>query len=285
MEWVRKYDQGASIGLEDQTWDEVWHVYNFSPAAGDPVWTDLLADRIDLAPGQIHPNILAAYVTKFEPRPLTTRSSAWEITVSYKIGDPKELDLAPHLRGAIIELQHEAVEVPTFARQDGTPWLTTAGELIEGVTRVENHWVFSVEKNVLAVPAWSLNYADAVNSDAVVIRGLSCAAHYLLLMDLRVGNLSKEVIGNVPYLYYPISFSLAFNPRTWETKALNRGLYQIDDAGEYVTCKDDEGNDCDTPQFLDAAGKQLTNPVNPASVITVDGWNHTLLPFSVLPLS
>lgn len=285
MEWIRKHDQGGSVGLgNDISWDEIWHIYNYSPTPGSPVWVDMLVDKPELSPGQIHGTVTAAYVSGFVPKPLTSRSTAWEVTVSYTVGDPQALDIAPHLRPAIIELQHEAVEVPTFTFQDGSAILTKAGELIEGITRVENHWVFSVSKNVTVVPAWALNYADAVNSDTTVIRGLSCAAHYLLLMDLRVGNLTKEVIGSTSYLYFPVSFSLAYNPRTWKTKVLNRGLYQLD-GGAYVHCVDSEGNPADSPQFLDAAGKQLPYPVTPASINLIEGWNHELLPFSVLPLA
>lgn len=202
MDWVRKRDQGASIGLGEADWDDVWHVYKFAPNAGDPAWTDLLANRPDLAPGRIHPSVPAAYVTKFSPKPINSRSTAWEITVSYRIGDPKEQDLPPHQRAAVIEVQPESIEVPTFVKQDGKPWINTAGDLLEGITRVENHWIFAVQKNVLAVPAWTLNYADAVNSDAVNVRGLTMAKHCLLLKDLRIGNLSKEVIGSAAYLYF-----------------------------------------------------------------------------------
>jgi hypothetical protein len=284
--WRRGFDVGDSVKRDSRDWDEHWNVLDYDPPVGQPPSELLLWERPDLAPGQPHPVILGAYVDEFSPEQIVKGGDAWDVTVRYVRGrEEVDLSLPPTQRPAVIDATHESVEVPTFRKQNDDPWVNTAGDLIAGITRTENHWIFNVQKNVQTVPAWFLNYADAVNSDAVTIKGLAILPHYLMLKEPRIPlNPSTETIGGIAYSYYPISFSLVYNPRTWITKVYNRGLFEIDAVEGYRRIEID-GEPVDEPQFLDEDGAFLPPPVDPADMVILEGWDHELLPFSVLPLS
>jgi hypothetical protein len=293
LDWRRHRPKGGSLAASDTSietaWDEGFDVINYVPPVGSPAWIGLIVDRPWLFPGSVHPTVLSAYVTNFKADPLGLKG--WRVTVSYRVGDPKELDLPPLMRAAEVEIETESVEVPTFTQHDGTPWLNEAGDLIAGLTRYENHVIFKITKNVATVPAWFLTMADsAVNNDAFSIKGLAIAAEYAMLKQPRAGKLTKEIVNGVPYVFYPIGFEIHYHPATWKTRVYNRGLYQIDttkypDGGGYGPCVDDEGEPATEPCFLDAAGKQLPFPVNPASIVTLEGWNSPLMSFAALPLT
>jgi len=211
------------------------------------------------------------------------------VTVGYRIGDPKELDLPPLDRAAEIEIDTEEVEKPNFKQYDGTPWLSKAGGLIAGLTKPEAHVIFKVSKNVASVPSWFLTEFP-VNSDAIAIKSLSIPAHYAQVHKQHAGKLTKERVNGIDYLFYPISFELHYNPSTWKTKVYNRDLYQIDTSlypgNGYGPCVDDDGEATTEPCFLDSAGKQLPFPVNPASIVTLEGWDFPLIAFDgTLPLT
>jgi hypothetical protein len=283
--WTRGYDPPESVKRDSQEWDEHWNAIGYEPPLNQPAWVGLLAERPDLSPGQPHPVVLGAYVEDFGPERNGT-AAAWEVAVRYVRGrETTQQDVPPTQRPAVIEVQPESIEVPTFRWQNGDPIINKAGDLIAGVTRTENHWVFAVQKNVVSVPAWALTYADAVNSDPVSIKGLTVAPHYLLLKDLRIGNETTETVNALPYTFFPVSFSLVYNPRKWITKVYNRGLYEINDDGDKVRITDDEGEPVDEPQFLDDNGKRLPYPVNPSSIVVIEDWLHELKPFSALPLT
>lgn len=285
--WHKHRDKGGRLSASEssleQEWDEGYDVLGFTPATGQPAWVGLIIERPQLAPGQIHPTVSGAYVTRFKADPIDT-STGWRVIVSYRIGDPRALDLPPTQRPAIIETNTESVEVPTFVKADGSPWLNTAGDLIVGLVKKKTRIIFSVRKNLPAYPAWLLPYDDACNNDTVIIRGLNIAPHYLLLGDVRLGDLERENVNGIDYLFFPASFTLTYDPDTWQTKVYNRGLYQVDGT-EYLPCRDSEGEPVQEPAFLDNAGKQLAYPVNPASIVTIEDWDHDLLPFSALPLT
>ena len=289
MKWSRGFDEGGSAERDSREWVERWNVLEYDPPVGEPAWYGLLGNRPDLAPGAAHPTVLFAYVTNFEPERIVNGSDSWEVEVTYRIASEdrkQDYTLPPTQRPAIITATHESVEVPTAKKQNGDPWINTAGDLIAGHTRTENHWIFSVEKNVANVPTWFLEYADAVNDDAVVIKGLAVDQYHLLLKEPKIPmNPSYETVNDVEYQFYPISFSLVYNPRTWETKLYNRGLYEIDPTEGYRRITDDEGEPVDEPQFLDAAGAKLPHPVDPEDIVEIAGWDHALLPFNALPLT
>jgi hypothetical protein len=285
--WRRGFDVGDSVKRESQEWDEHWNVLDYDPPAGQPAWYGLLNERPDLAPGQMHPTILGAYVEEFSPERIVEGGDGWDVTVRYVIGrEDIRLDLPPIQRPAIIDATHESVEVPTFTKADGSFWRNTAGDLIAGITKVENHWVFNVQKNVATVPAWFLDYANAVNSDPVNLRGLGVLPHYLLLKEPRVPlNPSTEQVNGITYNFYPLTFSLLYNPNTWITKVFNRGLWEQHPTDGYKRITDDEDEPVDEPQFLDEDGAALPLPVADEDIIILEGWNYDLKPFSVLPLT
>jgi hypothetical protein len=285
--WRRGYDVSESVKRDSQEWEEHWNVLNYEPPVGQPAWYGLLNERPDLAPGAQHPIVLSAYVDDFSPERVTPGADAWDVTVRYASRrDDTQINLPPTMRPAIIDATHESVEAPTFTKADGSFWRNTAGDLISGITKVENHWVFSVQKNVAQVPQWFLDYANAVNSDAVNLRGLAVLPHYLLLKEPRIPlNPTTEQVNGINYNFYPLTFSLLYNPRTWKTKVFNRGLWEKHPTDGYRRITDDEDEPVEEPQFLDEDGAALPLPVADEDIIVLEGWDYDLKPFAALPLT
>lgn len=275
-------EKTSARGIE---WDEVWHVEGFVQG-NDPAWPSILTDRPAIAYGQPHASVTGAYVDDLEIVPLGDTDSL-TVTVKYLIafGGPA-IGTNPWDRPARITVTSESVEVPTFEKADGTPWVNTAGDLIQGLTRTENHIVFNISKDFEAstYPAWLLTYADAANDDTFSIKSLSISPHYAMLLRPLFGEDQTEQVNGVTVSYVTGTFQIAYNPRTWKTKVYSRGLYQLV-SGKRVPCLDDDGDPMTEPVFLDANGVALPYPLNPANVVTVEGWNHELKPFAALPLT
>ena len=290
--WVKQHQPTADINVGGQEFEERWTVYGYTAGPTSVPWADLLADNPGLALGAAHSTITGAVVTSFTPEAMSPRDNLWRVTVTYTWPEV-DSTVAPHLRPAVITCHSETVYVPTFRWKNGDPIINTAGSLITGVEQPVNHWIFHVEKNVLAVPTWTLNYADAVNSDAVTVRGINIAAHYLMLQNLDIGPDSSEPVGGVTYNYIPVAFDLIYNPLDWKTRIFNMGLYQISD-GKRVPCIDANGEHSSEPMFLKANGEMEDYPspsVTESAFIAAitstmrEGWLHDLLPFNVLPLT
>lgn len=305
--WSRGYIESDSSSGDRREWDEPWTALDANVPAGTPPLDVLLADRPDLAHGQQHPSVPGVYVSDVSAEEIVKGSDSYVVTVRWS-RSREEIDrsLPPHQRPAEIDGVYESVEVPTFIKADGTPWLTTAGNLLGDITKTENHWIYSVQKNVLSVPSWLEEYGNAVNSDTVAFKGRTFDPGYLLLKDLRVPlTPSTEEVGGIVHNFYPISFSLVRNPQTWKTRALNRDLYRLEWDGEPGApgatatpkrCVDGEGEDAEEPMFLDEWGQQLglttvggrtvyRGPIDPEDIYFVEGWNYDRKPFSVLPLT
>src|SRR5690606_7639289 len=124
LNWTRHKDSGGTATLSEtslsQEWDEVYSVLRYVPPDGVPGWFGLIVDRPWLSPGSIHPTVLSAYVTKFQAERIGS-SDAWDVIVSYRVGDPKAFDLPPTQRPAVIEVSTESVEVATFKKANGDP--------------------------------------------------------------------------------------------------------------------------------------------------------------------
>lgn len=282
-DWQRSFDPAESLERSSAEWDEVWDVGGYVQAA-NPAFVDLVSDRPDLAPGQPHATVAYAYVDRFTPE-RQGDTDGWTVTVRYKIVAEQQPDVSPLSRPAEISVETETIEVPTFKRGDGSLILNTAGGLIYGATRPVTRLIFNVEKNVASVPAWVLAYSDnAVNSDAVTIDGLSIPAGKLQLQKVRATPRKTEVVNGAVVVYRTLSFALVYDPRGWERKVYNRGLYQKFE-GRVVPCFDSDKEPTSEPMFLDSAGAQLPLPLTEASVIEVDATTKTDLAFSSLPLT
>lgn len=282
--WRRGYNGSQTLTAESLEWDEVWNVYGYVEPAAGLAALDLTADRPDLTPGFAHGVVPNAYVDSFDPVRLGT-SDGWACTVHYKVY-PTARDVSPLDIPAEISVETEVITVPTFKRVSGSLIVNTAGGLIYGVTRKVKLTHFDVEKNVGSIPAWLFDYSDnVVNEDAFTIDGLAIDPKKVLLQKVRGSKKETAIVNGAPVSYRVLSFRLTHNPLGWEEKVYNRGLYQKFE-GRIVPCFDSDKEPTSEPMFLDEDGAQLPLPLDPASIIEIDGVGILELPFgSVLPLT
>lgn len=152
-------------------------------------------------------------------------------------------------------------QAPVLVDSRGNPIINTAGSPI-ALQEEQRNWQIDVIRNVSTVPTWVMKYAQAVNSDTVVLDGLAFAPRTLAVQALRVGpEVPIEDTGNT---YREIRISLQHNRDTWDVQLLNRGFYErradyrpdgtIRLYNDLVPIVDANGDPITEPQFLNESG-------------------------------
>ena len=280
--WKIAFDGSASATYNTAEWEDVWNVFGYVQGPNSVAWYDLMLDAPQLAPGQRHPNILNAFASQFVPERMGT-SDGWRVRVTWRIEIDNQQDVSPTSRPPKISADSESVEVPTFYWADGTPTVNTAGQLMTGITRIENHVIFNIEANVGTVPAYFLTSGGRVNSDPVIVAGLAIGAGYLQMRNPRASEDKTDMINGAPETYRTINFSVVYNPNTWISKVPSMGYYQ-NLLGVLSSCLDGDGEVMTEPAFLDASGAHLSVPVDPNQVYFIEKWAMERVAFAGLPL-
>ncbi|HWL07332.1 MAG TPA: hypothetical protein VNQ76_02860 [Planctomicrobium sp.] len=178
--------------------------------------------RPDLQRWQPHPEDRDALVRRFALQQ-RKHSLLWDITVDYSTAAGEEED-NPLDVAARIEMG-ETTQANPVARDTNGRWLVnTAGKPLEGVTEDFSFVTLNVTKNIGPWPAWLLQYRQAVNSDAIRIKGLTCAPRTLKVGSLTIG--AEQLFGD-DLVYAELRMNLIYNEDTWDRWFLNRGLEEV----------------------------------------------------------
>ena len=239
-----------------------------------------------------HPNDPQALVLHVTARRRRRANRVWDIEAVYTTElDRLEQPNNPLQRPAEISIEQVEYELPRVLDKDGQPLTNTAGDLLEGITEAEPGLVLHVQKNVAAWPRWLLSYMNAVNSDAVRLKGLTFPKGTLRLRGLRIPPIQQHE----RWVYYPLSFQLHFRGDGWQPRLLNRGWHEL------VDVPDPESDDPDAtvktkrrirlangeypsePQFLARDGSWLGEQPDPRRIVVLDHKTKRELPFAALP--
>ena len=237
-----------------------------------------------------HPRDPAARVTKpqFERR----GPGLWEITVEYSTqGDDRKNPLA---RPTVWDLtQFTARQLFRSRDEKNKPIVNTAGGLFDDPPpSVERHYpTLRGTRNItVEFPPWLLEYSDAVNSDAVRIRGLTFPA---LTLKARVGIGPEDEENDIPFSVLTMEFE--FNPATWRHFQPNRGFEElVYDKGQDLKRNKKpagrrkilvDGEPISEPAWLDEFGRAIENPSeNLDKLIFLEFALYPERPFGRLPL-
>lgn len=155
------------------------------------------------------------------------------------------------------------IQIPAWMDADRKLCVTTAGEPLVGMTRVQRIWRFTGEKNIPGIPAWLAEYGRSTNADTVRIGTVAIKPNCLQLQSVRIGDedSSTKVAGRT-IIFRPLQVEVWWNPFTWTTEVLNAGLYELRrlnlrelKKAVYVPVRiSNNGDNVDSPQFLDKNG-------------------------------
>lgn len=186
--------------------------------------------------GSVHPRDPRAYCTDKSLTNEGFSKCVWKATLSYST--ERELTENPLEAPAAIEWNSSATQCGFTLDSDGNPILNSAGDFFaEGVKGEKSFWTVNITKNVAIVPSWILTYADAVNSGAVTVDGVSVPAKYAKVSSIKI---SKTLNSN-DIAYRELQIGLKLNPDKWTRRMIDQGLR--------YTFTDDDGNVVKTPCF------------------------------------
>lgn len=201
------------------------------------------------------------------------------------------------------------VEVPAWVDAKGRPLVTTAGEIIPGLTRKIRIWNVRGTRNVPGVPSWILaGYGDSVNGDSVRLDGINFQPNYLALEKLSIGTWQEYKVQGRAVRFREMSFEFWYNPLSWSTFALNRGFVELltreevletDSDGNptkkrkvpyQIRATNNAGEEVNSPVFLDKNGKRprdkttglIKEQLAPADIVVLRFDLQNALPYAPL---
>lgn len=208
---------------------------------------------------------------------------AWELDCEASpFSFPSQPD-SPLAEPADISVDCDLREEHTLFDHKKRPIVTTAGEWIAGVTREVPTLVYRVAKNLGTDPAWFDTHMGAINSDAVRLRGRTCAPKTLLLR--RCSLAPYQTRNRVRYT--ACTLELSYKADQWIHRIWNRGTLQLIEFKNEKQKKDwrqerilsgNPATPVTEPVPLDAKGVPLegvldpnqTTPIDPRKMIILD---------------
>jgi hypothetical protein len=264
--------------------------YLLARTADDDTADDILAAAPTLRRNAPHPDNRQARVTK----PTLERIAAglWEITLEYSTAADDRTN--PLARPTAWDLTQFTARTHYRSRDEkGRPIVNTAGGLFDDPPpSVERHYpTLRGTRNIPpAFPPWLLDYVDAVNSDAVRIRGLVFPPKTL---KARIGIGPEETENDVAFS--ALSMEFEYNPATWRHFQPNRGYEELTydkgqnlkkfrkPAGRRKILVD--GEPITEPAWLDEYGRAIEDPAeNLEKLIFLEFQLYPEKPFGALPL-
>jgi hypothetical protein len=164
---------------------------------------------------------------------------------------------------------------------NGQAILNSAGDPYDPPLEVDrSHWTCSFVANVADVPAYILDYEDAINNASIMIGGIPAAQYTAKIDEIDISELKIE--GD--YEYYEFGFTLEFRREKWNpVKVLDQGMrYKSGSDRKQIMDNSTPARPVSSAKLLDGAGAVLANP----SVSTAVYNSHTCYyakPFNVLP--
>jgi hypothetical protein len=210
--------------------------------------------------------------------------TGYEVTCSYS--SEREVQENPLNEPASIEWDTEQFQMPVFQDEDGDACVNSAGSYYDPpIMKDDSRWFAEVSVNVAEVPSWFLTYPDAVNSDEIVVDGLTVGIGVAKIQ--RVG-LGKWLFRN-GVKYRTVRYHLHFKEDGWHAKPLDQGFHRIDpaDANNRIPIKLIDADTSEQtfpvdPVLLDGSGDVLSNP-GPATAVFGDHRIYKRKAFASLP--
>ena len=210
--------------------------------------------------------------------------TGWDVTVTWTTenvardaaGNPQNKS-NPLAEPAFHDWSGEQFQRPAVEDVNGNMIGNAAGDLYDPPEMIDDsRLVCRIEKNVAAVPAWLLNYQDAVNSVAFTVDGYPVPTGQAKFQRLQ---LSRVNVRN-GVRYRVLRFELHMRAEGWRLRPLNAGFRKSD--GENITLSDGTFPTAPVPLLPDGSDR-----LDPPSLSNANYGNHMVYrtrDFSFLPL-
>lgn len=236
--------------------------------------------------GSVHPSDPGAWVNSRQAK-CESGYVDWKLYVKWS--SKRELATDPTAEPAIITVSTEQFQKVADKDINGYAVCNSAGDPFDPPYMMDDsRRVIHVQKNMSGHPAWILNYQDAVNSDAVTIKGVTYAVGQMKLQRVSIGE--DQVRNGVPFVV--VSLEIHCQRDGWHLKPLDAGfrelawdgLTRINIYNPASTTDDTERERISAPVPLNGSGQVLENPDTSTSVF-LDYQIYVTEAFADLPLT
>lgn len=209
----------------------------------------------------------------------------WTVTAEYS--SERELNEDPTQDAMQIRVYSEQFQKPAVFDKNGDKIVNSAGDPFDPPLMMDDsRRVISLVRNVAAYPAWVLSYADAVNSDAFTVRGITYAVGVGKVQSVSISDTQQRN----GYPFYSVEVLIHLQKNGWILRPLDVGFRELsnasgsDSGGGQVLINilnPGDGERPSAPVPLDGEGHQQENPSTTNNVL-LSVTAYETLPFNVL---
>lgn len=204
--------------------------------------------------GSAHPEDANAFCIELTVEN-TEPYAGWTVTANYS--DERQIDDDPTNDEAEINWGSEQFQKPAVFDLQGRLILNSAGDPFDPPAMMDDsRRVVTVSKNLAVVPAWILDYQDAVNSDAFTVDGLAVAIGRAKMQSVTVSPKQRRN-GTT---FRVVTFTIHLQRDGWSLDILDAGFRRVISGGR-ENIRNAGDNELPTaPVPLNGAGQPIANP-------------------------
>jgi hypothetical protein len=222
--------------------------------------------------GSVHPDDPYAWCSDIEVSP-SDPWAGWTVTASYTT--EREITENPLSEPAVITWNSEQYQKPAVIDKEDDLIVNSAGDPFDPPAMMDDARVsVTVTKNVASVPAWVLQYHNAINSASFTIDGTTIAARVAKVQSLSIGE--RQFRNGVQFRV--LSYSLTFRYEGWPLVLLDAGMRKISGDTRVPIAN------ADAPVPLDGLGAPIADPTFTNAVYGTF-YVYREVPFSSLPMT
>ena len=218
----------------------------------------------------------------------TSPFAGWTVTAEYS--SERELATDPTNDPAVIVVNTEQFQKVAETNISGDSVCNSAGDPFDPPYMMDDsRRVISISKNMSGHPSWILSYADVVNSDSFVVKGVTYAVGVGKVQRVSIGE--TQTRNGVPFVV--VTLEIHCQRDGWILRPLDAGFRQLAWDGltriniyNPASSGDTNGGEerVTAPVPLNGAGQALANPTS-ATAVYGAYTIYTTAVFSALPLT
>ena len=220
-----------------------------------------------------------AWLQRIAPRNESFSPYVWIVTCNYS--SERETAADPTAEPAQITWSGEQFQRPAVLDINGDAIVNSAGDWFDDSPQMDDSRVTcQIQKNVVAVPSWILDYRDAINIAPFTVDGVYVGAGLAKCQPPQIGPEQERN----SIVFRQLSLTLQFRDEGWQLYILDRGYNEIDpfDSGERIKILDSKGLEPSSPSLLNGAGEYMPDP-GPSNFYNLTFDVYKQRDFSVLP--